>query len=171
MSNGDSDSEGVGSGSGGGGDPNVTEESPYLPTMHPEPSVPHYYGDYVRQIFLLCGAIMLVFAPFLSKTAPGALPIEIGGALLVAILGALTNPMRQISMVANSIVAAVGVVTYELLAINAYYSGAMLAFIEREILALAFLFALYFSLKTLRNMMHRLIGKRTKFGDFVDGSH
>ena len=156
-----------GDGEGGGtGDPNVFEENPYMPDLHIGPHIPHYYGDYVRQIFMLCGAVMLISSPFLSSALPAALPFEIGGALMVAILGALTNPAKQISMLADAIVAVVGVVTYELLALNAYSSGAMIAFLEREALAIAFLFALYFSVKTLRNMAFHTIGKKISIREF-----
>lgn len=139
---------------------NVREENPYMPDLAPGPRIPHYYGDYVRQIFMGCAAIMLVFSPFVSSDFPMALPFEIGGAIIIAILGALTNPTRQISMIANAMAAGVGVVVYELLALNAFYSGAMIAFIQREAIAIAFLFALYFSLKTFRNMQFRILGKR-----------
>ncbi len=132
------------------------------------PRIAHYYGDYVRQIFMGSAALMLVFSPFLSRDVPAALPFEVGGALIIAVLGALTNPTRQISMVANAIAAGIGVLVYELLALNAFYSGSMLAFIEREALAVAFLFALYFSLKTFRNMTFNLLGRRgDSFGSLI----
>lgn len=146
---------------------NVREESPYMPDLAPGPRISHYYGDYVRQIFMGSAAVMLIFSPFLSGEFPAALPFEIGGALIIAILGALSNPARQISMLANAIAAGIGVVVYELLALNAFYAGAMIAFIEREALVIAFLFALYFSLKTLRNMAFHMVGKGNKFGDFI----
>jgi len=149
---------------------NVREESPYMPDLAPGPKIAHYYGDYVRQIFMLCAAVMLVLSPFLSRSLPAALPFEIGGALIIAVLGALTNPSRQISLLANAVAAGIGVLVYELLALNAFYSGEMIAFIVREALALAFLFALYFSLKTLRNMVFHRIGKGGRFGDFLGTS-
>ncbi|MFZ2887254.1 MAG: hypothetical protein WA021_05540, partial [Minisyncoccia bacterium] len=111
--------------------------------------------------------VMLVFAPFLASTMPMILPFEIGGALIIAILGALTNPKNQLSMLGNAVAAGIGVVIYELLALSLYADGHMLAFLERELLAVAFLFALYFSLKTLRNMMFDKIGKRDTFGEFI----
>ena len=155
---------------GGEGDPNANEEGLYyIPGVPTGPAIPHYYGDYVRQIFIGCAAIMLVVSPFLASTLPGALPFEIGGALVIAILGALTNPIKQMSMLANSIAGGVGVVTYELLALNAFFSGAMIGFFVREVLAIAFLFALYFSLKTLRNMVFHQVGRKGKIGDFLEG--
>ena len=164
--NGDmSDGDGEG---GGTGDPNVFEANPYMPDLHMGPKIPHYYGDYVRQIFMLCAAVMLVFSPFLARDNIAILPFEIGGALLIAILGAFTNPARQLSMLADAVAAGVGIVTYELLALDAFSSGATIAFIEREALAVAFLFALYFSLKTIRNMAFHLIGKKERVGDFLE---
>lgn len=150
--------------------PNVIEEGGYVPSLKPGPSIPHYYGDYVRQIFMVCGAAMLIFSPFLARGDFAVLPFEIGGAIVVAILGALTNPVKQLSLLANSIAAGVGVVVYELLALSEFYNEAYMAFIARETLAVAFLFALYFSLKTLRNMVFNRIGKKTTVGDFVDDS-
>jgi len=156
-------------GEGGSGEPNVYEESgPYMPSLHAGPSIPHYYGDYVRQIFMLNAAVMLVFSPFLASAVPGTLIFEIGGAIVIAILGALTNPAKQISMLANAIAAGVGILTYELLALNAFSGGAMIGFIVREAVAVAFLFALYFSLKTLRNMIFHTIGKKGNVGEFID---
>ncbi len=157
--------------SDGGGEPNVMEENPYIPDLRTTPSIPHYYGDYVRQLFMIASAMMLIFSPFLTMTLPGALPFEIGGAIAIAILGALTNPLKQISMLANSIASIAGIITYELLAINAFYEGHILAFIEREALALIFLFALYFSLKTFRNMVLHLIGKKGSIGQFIHGDN
>lgn len=161
MSNGESDSH---------GDPNVGEGepmNPYVP-FRLEPAIPHYYGDAVRQIFMVSGAVMLILAPFLASTFPAILPFEIGGALVVVILGAMTNPTNQLSMIANSIAAGVGVVIYELLALSLFSSGDYLAFVEREALAIGFLIALYFSLKTVRNMALGRIGKRDVVGDFID---
>lgn len=151
-----------------GGELNVSEETPFVAGLQTGPSIPHYYGDYVRQIFMLCAAVMLVFSPFLASEMPSALFFEIGGAIIIAILGALTNPSNRMSMLANAIAAGVGILTYELLALNAYASGAMIAFVVREAVAVAFLFALYFSLKTLRNMLFHTIGKKGVVGEFID---
>jgi hypothetical protein len=172
MADGDGDSDG-GEGVGGGhGDPNVGEAESmgvYAP-MRIGPAIPHYYGDYVRQIFMGSGALMLVLAPFLASTFPAILPFEIGGAIIVVILGAMTNPQNSLSILANAIAAGVAVVTYELLALSLYFNEQYLAFIEREALAIAFLVALYFSLKTFRNMVHGRIGKRNTVGEFMKGN-
>lgn len=154
----------------GGGEPNVGEEAPTLPPPFAMMStgIPHYYGDYVRQIFVVTGAAMLILAPFLVNRAPMLLPFEIGGAIVLVILAALTNPKKVWVLLADTLAAGVGIIVFESLAIAAYASGNWLAFIALEVVTLAFLFALYFSLKTVRTMMFGQIGKGPRFGDFTD---
>lgn len=147
-------------GDSGTGDPNVWEENPYLPDLHVGPRISHYYGDYVRQLFLINSVILLIGSPFLSTSQPLVLPFEIGGAILVAIVGALVSPARQLSLMATGLVSIIGVATFELLALSAFFSGSMFVFAAREVVAIIFLFALYFSLKTLRHMMLGTVGKK-----------
>ena len=139
-----------------------------LPGIGLEPSIPHYYGDYVRQIFMLAGAAMLILAPFLINRSPELIPFEIAGAIILVCLAALTNPHKQLVMTANVIAAGAVVLMYEILALSAYAAGDTLIFIEREALAVLLLFALYFSVKTLRNMILGQTGKRDRVGDFID---
>lgn len=153
---GDSD----GDGGGGDGDANVKEQDNlYLPRLWESSAIPHYYGDYVRQIFMTIGAVMLIIAPFLvSRGAAGLVPFEIGGAIILVFLAALTNPKKQWVLMADAVVAAVGVLVFEVLALGAYAANSWLTFIALEAVTIAFLFALYFSLKTVRNMMLGQIG-------------
>jgi len=154
----------------GGGEPNVGEEAPTLPPPFAmmRAGIPHYYGDYVRQIFVVTGALMLIMAPFLVNRAPALLPFEIGGAIALVVLAALTNPKKVWVLLADSLTAGVGIIVFESLAIAAYASGNWLAFIALEVVTLAFLFALYFSLKTVRAMMFGQVGKRPTFGEFAE---
>jgi len=158
------------SGEIGGGEPNVGEEAPLLPPPFGmmASSIPHYYGDYVRQIFVVTGAAMLILAPFLVNRAPALLPFEIGGAIVLVILAALTNPKKVWVLMADTLAAGVGIIVFESLAIAAYASGNWLAFIALEVVTLAFLFALYFSLKTVRTMMFGQIGKSAAYGEFSE---
>lgn len=130
--------------------------------------IPHYYGDYVRQIFVVTGAAMLLLAPLLVNRAPGILPFQIGGAIVLVVLAALTNPKKLWVLMADSLAAGIGVVVFESLAIAAYAAGSWFYFIALEIVTIAFLFALYFSLKTVRTMMLGMVGKRSTFGEFAD---
>lgn len=154
----------------GGGEPNVGEESPTLPPPFSMlgSNIPHYYGDSVRQIFVVVGAAMLLLAPFLINRAPALLPFEIGGAIALVCLAALTNPRKVWVLMADSLAAGIGVIVFESLAIAAYASGNWLAFIALEVVTIAFLYALYFSLKTVRSMIFGQVGKRETYGEFAE---
>ncbi|MEK7509728.1 MAG: hypothetical protein AAB605_03370 [Patescibacteria group bacterium] len=152
------------------GDPNVTEENspPYYPYFPLESSIPHYYGNYVRQIFMVAGVAMLVGAPFLINRVPDLVPFQIGGAIALVVLAALTSPRKQFIIVANVIAAALGVLVFEWLSILAYRAENMIAFVLLEAVTIAFLFALYFSTKTLRAMFYRQLGKTDRALDFIE---
>jgi|GEM_PF-1809766 len=155
------------------GDPNVIEEtdfirdSGYLPPLL-GPSIPHYYGDYVRQLFVLAAGIIVVAIPFFASEHPIALPFELGGALTLIVLAALTNPHKQWVMMANVIAAGIGVALYEVFALWSYTAREFLVFIEREILVLILLIALYYSVKTLRAMFLGQTGRKNTVGEFLD---
>jgi hypothetical protein len=154
----------------GGGEPNVGEESSTLPPPLSllGSSIPHYYGDTVRQIFVVAGVAMLLLAPLLINRAPALLPFQIGGAIALVCLAALTNPRKMWVLMADSLAAGVGVIVFEALAIAAYASGNWIAFIALEVLTIAFLYALYFSLKTVRSMMFGQVGRRETYGKISD---
>jgi hypothetical protein len=143
------------------------EENPYI-VAGIGPSVPNYYGDYVRRIFFISAAAMLILSPFIDSEIPILMPVEIIGALIFAILGAFTSPTNQVSILANAAAAIAGVLVYEGLALLAYAEESYIVFIEREALAIGFLVALYFSVKTLRNMVTGRVGKRDSVSEFLE---
>lgn len=133
------------------------------------PRLPHYYGDYVRRLFISAAALMLVLAPFLQGSLwLVTLPLDIIGALVLIILAALTHPKKELIMIANAAAAGIGLAASEVVALLAYGNGESLLFITREVLAFLFVLALYFSLKTLRAMRFQQVGKRELPGEFLE---
>ena len=139
----------------------------YLPTMNLGPALPHYYGDYVRKLFVAAAALVLILAPFFGGFLPLTLPFEILGAVLLVTFGALTNPKKQWVVLGDVIIAGLFIVGYEGVALYAYLQNDVLMFFTREALVVIFVFAFYFSIKTLRAMMLHQIGKREPPGEFV----
>lgn len=143
-------------------------------TMHTfevsNPTVPHYYGDTVRRIFIGTAFIILfVFAsPFLVEPTNGMVAFGVIAALVLACLAACTNPRHQWVMVANALTAGGGVLFAELFAITSWRAGFWGVFLASEGLVIAFLFALYFSVKTVRAMLLGQIGRRPTVGEFLD---
>ncbi len=140
----------------------------YVPFLNLGPKIPHYYGDAVRKIFLAVSAILLIFAPFFGGYTPWSLPFEILGAVILVCLAALTNPQNHAVMFANALAAGLGLVMFETVALYAYLEGDFLMFAMREALAILFLFALYFSIKTARAMTSGTIGRHTTTGEFLE---
>ena len=138
----------------------------YFPKLSLGPSIPNYYGDYVRRLFIGAAVAMLVLLPFLMRYMPLTLPFEIVGIVVLIVLAALTNPKKEWIMIVNSVVAGLGVAVSETLALLAYLDGETFIFFARESLAFIFIFALYFSLKTARAMESGRVGRRDPPGEF-----
>lgn len=139
----------------------------YLPSIAFGPKIAHYYGDLVRRIFIGIGVAILIVAPFFASRSPVELPFEIFGAVVLVCLAALTSPKNKMIMTINAAAAGVGVVASEVMALYFFYAGDSLMFFLREMFAVAFLFALYFSVKTVRSMTLGQIGRRPMPGEFM----
>ncbi len=133
-------------------------------------SVPHYYGDYVRQLFISAAALMLIGAPFYSDALRVELPFEIAGALVLVALAALVNPHKQSVFLAAATASGVGLILFESWALYGYYDSTWTQFILREVIAIIFLAGFYFSMKTVRAFVLHKIGKHDTAGEFEEKS-
>jgi hypothetical protein len=129
-------------------------------------AVEHYYGDHVRQLFIVAAALMLLGAPFYATNLRAELPFEIIGALALVALAGIATPHSKTVWIASSIVAGVALVIYESWALFAYEESTWLQFILRELIALLLFAAFYFSVKTLRAFMLRQVGRADAVDDF-----
>jgi len=130
------------------------------------PAVPHYYGDTIRQLFIANAGLILIGAPFYADSLSAELPFEILGALVLAGLAALVNPHNKSFLFANAIAAGVGLLFYETWALSNYEVSTWAQFIWRELIAIIFLIAFYFSVKTVRAFVLHQIGKSGVVGEF-----
>lgn len=122
------------------------------------PHLTHYYGDSVRMFMLVAVALMLLSAPFYSDSLLIALPFEIIGAIILAGLAAMTNPMSRLILSIDAVANGVGLVIFATWGLSAYESSGALAFVIRIAIAVIFLFAFYYSMKTVRAMVMHTIG-------------
>jgi hypothetical protein len=133
-------------------------------------AVPHYYGDAIRQLFIVNAGLILIGAPFYADSLRAELPFEILGALILAGLAALVNPHKISFLFANAIAAGVGLLFYETWALSHYETSTWTQFVLRELIAIIFLFAFYFSVKTIRASMLHQIGKSEVVGEFDENA-
>lgn len=128
--------------------------------------VSHYYGDIVRQVFVAASAVMLVASPFYADSLKSEIPFYVAGALVLIILAALTNPHNRSVLLADAVAAGVGVAIFEVWALGSYETSTWVEFLLRQGIALLFLVAFYFSMKTVRAFSMHQIGKWAAPGEF-----
>lgn len=122
--------------------------------------IPHYYGDYVRSLFIATAVLSFVALPLWGELVPFGIIAEVGAALLLVLLAALTTARNLQVMLINATVAAVSVVLLETYAVLLHAQQPMQLFLAREAGVLLMLAALYFSVKTARGMISGKIGHK-----------
>ncbi|MDO8514858.1 MAG: hypothetical protein Q7S50_04940 [bacterium] len=131
-------------------------------------AIPHYYGDASRQLLLGAAALMLIASPLYGDNLRIEFPFEVLGAFLAVGLAALTNPRDRWASMGDAVLSGVGMVTYATWGIFEYDSISPIAFVLRLVIALLFLFAFYFSMKTVRSFALSQIGRRETMDEFDD---
>ena len=137
----------------------------YLFRIH---DIPHYYGDYVRALFLGAAVLSVVAIPLFGDLLPFGTFAQVGSALLLVLLAGLTNPHSRMLMIYDVVVSGIGVFLLESAAILLYTADTPELFAAREAAALALLFAFYFSVKTLRAMSLGKVGRMERPWEFED---
>ena len=121
----------------------------WLFTLH------HYYGDVVRQLFITAAVIMLLLVPFLATASISFASTMAVAAVLLVLFAGLTAPRYRLVAFVDTLIAGLGCIFFELLAMQVYAAGQTVFdfyFIGFQLVALDFLGAFYFSIKTLRAM-------------------
>lgn len=121
------------------------------------PKVPHYYGDIVRMLFLAIAIIMFIGLPSLVNYISPPTIISIVAMLILGLLAGLTNPRFKIDALLNTLTSAVGFIIFGMYAVLTYnqYGVTNWFFMYNFLIGFIFLFAVYFSTKTLRGSLWR----------------
>jgi len=130
--------------------------------------IPHYYGDYVRQLFLASAVLSFLAIPIWGDLLPFGTLAQVASGLIFVLLAGLTNPYGRIIMICNMLIPLLGVLLLQTAAISYYQSETFALFAVREAAAIMLLFIFYFSIKTLRAMSLGKIGKWERSGEFED---
>lgn len=121
-------------------------------------SIPHYYGDYVRPLFIAMAVLSFVVMPLGIDLLPFGIVTQVGASLILVLLAGLTTPRNLYVMLINATVSGVSVILLESFAIMLRSAQSPQAFFAREAGVLLMLTALYFSVKTVRNMLSGKLG-------------
>lgn len=124
------------------------------------PKVPHYFGDSVRILFLIGGIIILATLPFfknLLQIGTGFLPVFV---VLLVLGGAIVNPFQRWVVAVDLVISAMAVIMFEYAAVIGFGDDTFFLSVVRQVIAIIFLLALYYSGRTLRAMFLNQIEKR-----------
>jgi hypothetical protein len=112
----------------------------------------HYHGDIARRLFVVASLIMLVTLPILNGRLHVSILVSILFIVVLVSFAGFVMPGNKWVIYADFTISAVSTVVFSYDAVVAYneYSIKDLLFITDQVLAIIFLFALYYSAKTLR---------------------
>lgn len=114
---------------------------------------PHYYGNLIRKNFFFAGFIIMMAALLDSELRSFYLFVGLFGVVGVTILAGLTSPRKRAIMLIDVLVSAIMFLIFEYFAIAAYARYENFSdnvFFLRQLIAVIFLVALYYSTKTMR---------------------
>ena len=120
-------------------------------------TIPHYYGDTVRVLFLVVAVLWAALTPVVGTLLPLGILFEVGGICLLVLRAGITHPFGRWIMLYNATASFVGIAVFEFAAISLYSNQTYPLFLIREFIALLLLFAFYCSVKTVRAMSLGLI--------------
>jgi len=121
----------------------------------------HYYGDTVRRLFIVGGILILVSMPFYNNIVPISPTLVTLAVIVLVLAAAITTRVKKWIIVVDSVLSAIFLIAFETYSVVYYLETGKVAFIIRQAVAIIFLFALYYSVKTLRAMYLNQITKQT----------
>lgn len=113
----------------------------------------HYYGDTVRKLFLAISFVMLVTTPFFQKFINGPVHLSVFVVVILVSLSGLMSPQLKLVKFFSFFVSLAGLFVFGQDAIKNYFIDPWLFEGVTIVLSVLFLFALYFSSKTIREVL------------------
>lgn len=131
----------------------------------------HYYGDIIRILFFISAIIMLLTLPWLQTAIPVSIYISMLAIMVLLLIAGLTNPVQQYIAVINVVVSTSGLVIFEYFAATTYTTADTLFFLVNQTLAVLFLFAFYYAVKTLRGEVLRKRAEKYYRQNYTGGDY
>jgi len=130
------------------------EFSKVVPQRH---EIQHYHGDSVRVLFFISAIVLIVAQSTGAELPLSTFPTVVLAVVLVVVAG-VTNPAQSGIHWLNALIAIAGTLLFGTSAIDHYRAGSSIfdsSFAYIEALALLFLVALYFTVRTIRGFYLR----------------
>lgn len=132
-------------------------------------AIQHYYGDIVRQFFVVLAIMIAICIPLGGNLQLGVF-FGIPAVITLILLAGLTNPQGSTVMVADAIASGTGLFLAESVAISAFANQAYIPFAILECTSVLFLIPLYYSIKTVRAMFMHKIGRMDYGNEFEEAN-
>ncbi len=115
----------------------------------------HYYGNIVRVLFLVGALVMVIGLPVVKNYLTFPVLVSVVGILFLALCAGFTNPRLALSAYINTFLSCVAFVVFEYFAVVSFekYGAGSKFFVANLLLGLLFMFAVYFSVKTVRGLL------------------
>ncbi len=127
----------------------------------------HYYGDTVRRIFLVIAIVMLVMAPFVQESILKPSSLNVIAIIVLVLVSGFMNPKQVWVKYISFFVSLLGLFLFGVEAIQNYQKSSWVFELLTIAIAILFLFAFYFSSKTLRGVF---VTKPSKDNIFPEGN-
>ena len=124
--------------------------------------IPHYFGHTIRRFFFFVAFVMLATLPFFKNELAIPVTFSVFAIIAVTFAAGYTNPHSRWILFFDVLVAGFGLLVFGFHSIAGYSTYGMqgvreVLFYTNQVLALSFLAAFYFSVKSLRGFAERLI--------------
>lgn len=128
--------------------------------------IPHYFGHTIRRFFFAIAFIMLATLPLFKNELAIPVVYSVFAIIAVTFAAGYTNPHSRGILVFDGVVAVLGLLVFGFSSVTGYSDYGMdsirqVLFYTNQVVALCFLAAFYFSVKSLRGFSERpLVGPK-----------
>jgi hypothetical protein len=116
----------------------------------------HYYGDYLRRLFVGGAVLSLLVLPFYQSLIPSlSFRGVIALMLVIIVFAGITNPRQKFTAWADLLISAILFIVFEYYTVSEYAVDDITLSLIRGVIGLVFVFSLYYSAKTVRGLSVR----------------
>ncbi len=114
----------------------------------------HYYGDYLRRLFLVGALASIIALPFYPDLIPSLSVLSvIIAALVTVIFAGVTSPVSRSVVLVEILISSLFFIVFQYYTVIDHGISYPFLSLIRQILSLIFLVSLYYGVKTYRGML------------------
>lgn len=115
------------------------------------PAAP-YYGNIVRKLFITNGLVILITLPFVKTLTKGPVFYSLLIVIVLAFFAGITSSKHKKTIFVDVLVSAIGFGVFAYQGVISFQGFISLFFVTNFVLAILFLFAFYWSVKSAREI-------------------